>query len=664
MCGLAGFLSSLTASAIGDPADIAARMGAALRHRGPDEEGVWSDPAAGIALAHRRLAILDLTVAGRQPMLSASGRYVVAFNGEIYNHNALRAELEKDGVAPTWRGHSDTESLLAAIEAWGVEGALKRSVGMFALALWDRTERALYLARDRLGEKPLYYGRSGRSFLFGSQLAALAAFPGWQPQIDRDSLTLYLRHNYIPAPRTIYQGISKLRPGTFAILKNALSDPQHVAYWSPERTTSQPEGDLPATLREAADRLEQLMRDAIGGQMIADVPLGAFLSGGIDSSTVVALMQAQAAVPVKTFSIGFRESGYDEAPYARAVAKHLGTDHTELYVTPSEARDVIPLLPAIYDEPFADSSQIPTYLVSRLARRDVTVALSGDGADELFGGYTRYHLGRRVWERLSTAPRPVRTAFSKVILGVRPETWGAVFAPATPLLPKRFRHANLGHKLHRLAEVVGAPDFQALYRMLVSHWTAPESVVLHGHEPPSAFSGGASSPTAVRDALHWMMDCDLVTYLPDDILVKVDRAAMAVSLETRAPFLDHRVVEFASRLPLAFKVHGGTSKRILREVLYRYVPRHLLDRPKMGFGVPIDSWLRGPLRAWAEDLLDESRLKREGYFDPRPIREKWSEHLSGARNWQYLLWDVLIFQGWLESNSRGTVTPDCAMAQA
>jgi asparagine synthase (glutamine-hydrolysing) len=647
MCGFAGFLVTPSDFDPGGGPGTAARMCAALRHRGPDEEGLWSDSTAGIALAHRRLSILDLTAAGRQPMVSASGRFVVAYNGEIYNHGALRADLEKTGRAPAWRGHSDTESLLAAIEAWGLAGALERSAGMFALALWDRSERALYLARDRLGEKPLYYGRCGGAFLFGSQLVALAAFPGWQPRIDRDSLALYLRHNYIPAPRTIYAGFSKLRPGTFAVLRGAQSEPQEVVYWSAQRLAGKSPGDLPATLPDAADELERLLRASVAGQMVADVPLGAFLSGGIDSSTVTALMQAQAAAPVKTFSIGFHEGGYDEAPYARAVARHLGTDHTELYVTPAEARDVIPRLPGIYDEPFADSSQIPTYLVSQLARRDVTVALSGDGADELFGGYNRYHLGRRIWQKACIAPRPVRAAISNALLAVRPQSWATVAAPVMALLPERLRHANMGHKLHRLAEVLGAPDFRSLYRMLVSHWTEPALLVLGGNEPPVEFGQDAESPGAARDSVQWMMDCDLVSYLPDDILVKVDRAAMAVSLETRAPFLDHRVVEFASRLPLKFKVQGNASKRILREVLYRYVPRELLERPKMGFGVPIDGWLRGPLRGWAEDLLSESRLRREGYFDPAPIRRKWSEHLSGARNWQYLLWDVLMFQAWL-----------------
>ena len=658
MCGLAGFITVPNDFGQSGGAGTAARMCAALRHRGPDEEGLWSDPAAGIALAHRRLSILDLTDAGRQPMASASGRYVIAYNGEIYNHGELRAELEKAGRAPAWRGHSDTESLLAAVDAWGLGGALERSAGMFAFALWDRSERALYLARDRLGEKPLYYGRSGGTFVFGSQLAAMAAFPGWKPGIDRDSLTLYLRHDYIPAPRTIYTGISKLRPGTYCVLRGPLSEPQEVTYWSAQELATGSAGDLPRTLTDAADELERLLRVSISGQMVADVPLGAFLSGGIDSSTVTALMQAQATAPVKTFSIGFHESGYDEAPYARAVARHLGTEHTELYVTPAEARDVIPRLPTIYDEPFADSSQIPTCLVSQLARRDVTVALSGDGADELFGGYNRYHLGRRIWQMTSMAPRAVRAAISNAIFGVRPETWATAVAPAMALLPKRLRQVNVGHKLHRLAEAMGAPDFRALYRMLVSHWTEPASVVLGGAEPLGAFGTETDSPVVARGPVQWMMDRDIVSYLPDDILVKVDRAAMAVSLETRAPFLDHRVVEFASRLPLHLKVQGNASKRVLREVLYRYVPRSLLERPKMGFGVPIDSWLRGPLRAWAEDLLDESRLRREGYFDPAPIRRKWSEHLSGARNWQYLLWDVLMFQAWLENASTGGRLPE------
>ena len=654
MCGLAGFLTQPGAFGRDEAVSVAARMSAALRHRGPDEDGSWIDFEIGVALAHRRLSILDLTDAGRQPMVSASGRYVIAYNGEIYNHLTLREELATSGRAPSWRGHSDTESLLAAVEAWGLQDALERSVGMFALALWDRKERTLSFARDRLGEKPLYYGRCGKALLFGSGLSALAKFPGWQPKIDRDSLALYLRHNNIPGPRTIYEGIYKLKPGTLAVTKNPLSEPLEITYWAPPQPVDHLAGRVQTTLPGAAEELERLLHASIAGQMIADVPLGAFLSGGIDSSAVVALMQMQASGRVKTFSIGFHESGFDEAPHARAVAKHLGTDHTELYVTPAEARDVIPLLPQIYDEPFADSSQIPTYLVSRLARREVTVALSGDGADELFGGYNRYHLGRRAWQELCIAPRAVRAAISRAILGVRPERWNALTRPLATLLPNRMRQGNLGHKLHRLAEVMGASDFKALYRMLVSHWTHPASVVLGATELPGTVGGRPWPPVAETNPVQWMMDCDLVSYLPDDILVKVDRAAMAVSLETRAPYLDHRLVEFAARLSPELKVRGGTGKRVLREVLYRHVPRELVERPKMGFGVPIDSWLRGPLRAWAEDLLDESRLRRDGYFDPMPIRQKWNEHLSGARNWQYLLWDVLVFQAWLEDTTKRT----------
>jgi asparagine synthase (glutamine-hydrolysing) len=629
-------------------------MGAMLFHRGPDEHGLWLDANAGIALAHRRLSILDLSAAGRQPMSSSSGRYVIAYNGEIYNHGELRSELEQSGLAPVWRGHSDTESLLAAVDAWGLEGTLRRSVGMFAFALWDRSDRVLYLARDRLGEKPLYYGHCNGTFLFASQPAALAAFPGWRADIDRASLTLFLRHNYIPAPRTIYAGMFKLRPATFAVVRNASAVPLERAYWNPPRQSARSARDVPDTLPAAADELERTLRASIAGQMIADVPLGAFLSGGIDSSTVVALMQSQSAVPVKTFTIGFRESGYDEAPHALAVAHHLRTDHTELYVTPSEAREVIPGLPAIYDEPFADSSQIPTYLVSRLARQKVTVALSGDGADELFGGYNRYHLGHRIWRDMAMVPRPVRKALSSAILAVRPHTWTAVLGATALLLPTQLRQPNAGHKLHRLAEALGVEGLRALYQMLVSHWTTPASIVLGSAEPGAEFDQDGNTRADPRAPVQWMMDRDLVTYLPDDILVKVDRAAMAVSLETRVPYLDHRVVDFASKLPLTFKVQGNSNKRVLREILYRYIPRRLFERPKMGFGVPIDSWLRGPLRAWAEDLLDESRLRREGYLDPAPIREKWYEHVSGTRNWQYLIWDVLMFEAWLDHTQRMT----------
>jgi asparagine synthase (glutamine-hydrolysing) len=633
-------------------------MANSIAHRGPDDAGVWVDEATRVGLAHRRLSILDPSPAGHQPMASACGRYVIVFNGEIYNHLELRetlgaclssmASLQRGGGVGAWRGHSDTETLLAAIVAWGMETTLKQCVGMFAFALWDRHERSLTLARDRLGEKPLYYGWVNGTFLFASELKALRAWPGFSAEIDRAALALYMRHNYVPAPWSIYRSIWKLLPGTL-LRVTADGESTPTAYWSAREAASaglaQPfAGDD----REAADELERLLRQSIAGQRLADVPLGAFLSGGIDSSVVVALMQSMSAQQVKTFTIGFHENEYNEAEHAKAVAAHLNTDHTELYVTSRQAMDVIPLLPALYDEPFSDSSQIPTYLVSALARRHVTVSLSGDGGDELFGGYNRYFWAMHLWRRLSLAPAPFRRSLGRLLIGVSPGAWNRVFRLLGPLLPSRLHHANPGDKLHKLAALFAARQPEAIYQRLVSHWEDPARVVLGAREPA----------TVVSDPAHWldspdfaqrMMYLDQISYLPDDILVKVDRAAMGVSLETRVPMLDHRLVEFAWRLPLSMKIRDGQGKWLLRQVLYRHVPRELIERPKMGFGVPIDQWLRGPLREWAESLLDEGRLRREGYFEPAPIRKKWGEHLSRDRNWSYCLWDVLMFQAWLEA---------------
>ncbi len=646
MCGIAGFLGG---GGRADCAAVARSMAEAMHHRGPDDSGVWVDEGARIALAHRRLAILDLSPAGHQPMASTDGRHVIVFNGEIYNHQALRALL----AGENWRGHSDTETLLAAITAWGVETTLRLCVGMFAFALWDRQERSLTLARDRLGEKPLYYGTMAGHFLFASELKALRTWPGFSGEIDRDALALFMRRNYVPAPWSIYRGIRKLPPGMF--LRVAAQGPSTVVaepipYWSAreaaESGLAQPfAGDV----GEAADELERLLRQAIAGQMLADVPLGAFLSGGIDSSVVVALMQAQSSRPVRSFSIGFHEGEYNEAHHAKAVAAHLGCDHTELYATPRQAMNVIPRLPALYDEPFADSSQIPTFLVSQLARQHVTVSLSGDGGDELFGGYNRYFWAMQLWRRFSRMPRPLRRAAQAGLTALSPAAWNRLFHMAGPLLPAALRHANPGDKLHKLAALFAARQPEAIYQRLVSHWDDPAAVVWHSHEPATALFDPArwlDSP----DFPQRMMYLDQVSYLPDDILVKVDRAAMAVSLETRVPLLDHRLVEFAWRLPLAMKIRDGQGKWLLRQVLYRHVPRHLIDRPKMGFGVPIDVWLRGPMKDWAEALLDEARLRRESYFDPTPIRHLWAEHQSGRRNWAYHLWDVLMFQAWREAN--------------
>jgi asparagine synthase (glutamine-hydrolysing) len=635
-------------------------MVASLHHRGPDDEGVWLDSSAGVAFGHKRLSILDLSSAGHQPMVSGGGRYVVTFNGEIYNHLALRKQLDPPEQASvgtenrrSWRGHSDTETLLAGFESWGIEETIKRAVGMFALAVWDRESRTLTLARDRLGEKPLYYGWQGNVFLFGSELKALRAHPEFHAEINRDALALLLRHNYIPAPYSIYRDVYKLPPGTCLRISPGRRDAQPLPYWSARECAELGRRERYAGSEgQAATELEELIKQSLAGQMVADVPLGAFLSGGLDSSTVVALMQQLSTRPVRTFTIGFHEDAYNEAVHARAVARHLGTDHTELYVTPEETLAAIPKLPELYDEPFADSSQIPTFLVSQLARQHVTVSLSGDGGDELFGGYNRYFWATNIWRKLGRLPRPLRAAVAGLLTTLPPAAWDTVFRRLGHFVPPGLRYSEPGLKLHKLAETLAARTPEAIYWELMSHWKRPADLVPGAKEPPTVLT----DPRAwaeVGDFEHRMMYFDTVSYLPDDILVKVDRAAMGVSLETRVPFLDHRLVEFAWRLPLGFKIRRGVTKWLLRQVLNRHVPRELIERPKMGFGVPIDSWLRGPLKKWAEDLLDPARLVREGFFNPAPIQQKWKEHLSGQRNWQYHLWDVLMFQAWLEhQNSR------------
>lgn len=617
------------------------RMGEAIAHRGPDDSGVWLDVGAGIGLSYRRLSILELSPAGHQPMVSASGRYVIAFNGEIYNHLDLRLQLGDRA----WRGHSDTETLLAGFEIWGIEQTLQRAVAMFAIALWDRDTRTLTLARDRLGEKPLYYGWQGGVFLFGSELKALKQHPAFVGEVDREALALYLRYCCVPAPRSIYRGVCKLAPGT--LLRVCASDrqlPEPKQFWSLKDVIEHGQRELfQGSDAEAVAVLEAKLLDAVRLQQIADVPLGAFLSGGIDSSTVVALMQAQSRRPVRTFTIGFQEAGYNEAEHAKAVARHLGTNHTELYVTPAQAQAVIPRLATLYDEPFADSSQIPTSLVSQMAREHVTVSLSGDAGDELFGGYNRYAWATKILQY----PRPLRKLLAHGFTALSPSAWNWLYRALAPVLPKSMRFALPGDKAHKLASILGAESQAAIYRGLVSTWPAPAEVVL-GSEEPATLLDDRASWGDVAALEHRMMALDAMTYLPDDILVKVDRAAMGVSLETRVPFLDHRVVEFAWQLPLSMKIRDGQGKWLLRQVLYKYVPKELIERPKMGFGVPIDAWLRGPLREWAEALLDEARLRREGYFRPEPIRKKWREHLSGRRYWQYYLWDVLMFQAWRE----------------
>lgn len=633
--------------------DICRGMTDSLIHRGPDGSGCWHE--GPVALGHRRLAIVDLTAAGAQPMLSACGRYAIAFNGEIYNCPALRDELENTAyfrsAVVAWRGHSDTEVLLAAIAAWGVESALQRSVGMFAIALWDRQARELYLARDRLGEKPLYYGFVQGEFVFASELKALRCHPAWRGEIDRDALAVYLRHNYLPAPHTIHPGIQKLPPGTLLKLSAADGVTTTTAYWSLRETV---ERGLANPWRDgvsaAEEELERLLGEAVAGQMLADVPLGAFLSGGIDSSTVVALMQTRSSRPVRTFSIGFAESGFDEAPYARAVAAHLGTEHCELYVTAKDALAVVDELPAVYDEPFADSSQIPTLLLSRLVRRHVTVALSGDGGDELLGGYERYPYALDIYRRQTRLPRSMRRALAAGICSVSPAGWDRFARAMRPLLPRRYAGIReVGAKAHKLAGMLGRDDPVTIYRDLISHWQEPGNVVLQASEKPTVFAGGAEFARS-HGFFNAMLYLDYASYLPDDILVKVDRAAMAASLETRVPFLDHRLIEFAWRLPASMKLSGRSGKWLLRRVLGRHVPLDLFERPKMGFGIPLGQWLRGPLRDWAESLLDAGRLRQEGYFDATAVRSIWDAHVAGRADHQYLLWDVLMFQSWLERN--------------
>lgn len=648
MCGIAGYVGGAWLTSADSVEQQLAVMADALTPRGPDSAGYWSDPEQTIALAHRRLAIIEPSETGHQPMMSASGRYVISFNGEVYNHLDLRKRLSNGGSNKiTWRGRSDTETLIAGIETWGLSETLKKSVGMYAFALWDREEQILYLVRDRIGEKPLYYGYQRGVFLFGSELKALKMHPAFEGEVDRDAITLQLRHSYIPTPYSIYKGIKKLPPGTFIKLlvsNGRLSgiEPEPVSYWSlGDAINDGINNPFDGSETDAVDALDGLLSASVRQQMVADVPLGAFLSSGVDSSTIVALMQSQSSLPAKTFTIGFKEDGYNEAVHAKAVAAHLGTDHTELYVSPEQALDVIPRLPMLYDEPFSDSSQIPTFLVSQMTRQHVTVSLSGDGGDELFGGYNRYQMTSGLWSKIGRLPLPLRHLAAKGLRTLAPEQWNQI----SKWIPGAARYADFGGKIHKGAGVLASQTSDELYLNLITHWPDPSSLVINGIEPPTQIT---QPQFLLNGIVEQMMALDSVSYLTDDILCKIDRAAMGVSLETRVPFLDHHIVEFAWRLPLSMKIRDGQGKWILRQVLNKYVPKELIKRPKMGFGVPIDSWLRGPLRDWAEDLLDGSRLRKEGYFCPEPIRQKWTEHLSGKRNWQYHLWDVLMFQAWLE----------------
>jgi asparagine synthase (glutamine-hydrolysing) len=642
MCGIAGVVDWRAATPADALRSVCAAMTETLRHRGPDAGDIWVEAEGGVALGQRRLAIIDLTPGGAQPMHSADRRYVITFNGEMYNYRDVRRELASGGRH--MRGDSDTEVLLEACALWGVKAAIERAIGMFAFALWDRERQTLTLARDRLGIKPLYYSATPERVLFASQLKAFRAFPSWEPTIDEDAIVGYLRHAYIAQPRTIYREAQKLAPGHLLTLRRDAA-PAHTCFWDIRGIAAAGErrNDPAPDANEAIERLDALLRDAVKLRMIADVPLGAFLSGGIDSSTVVALMQAQSTRPVKTFSIGFHERGYDEAQSAKRVAAHLGSDHTEFYVEPRHALDVIPQLPQWFDEPFADPSQIPTYLVSELTRRHVTVALSGDGGDEVFAGYNRYFWTKRIAHAMRLLPHPARSVSAACLRSLSANRWNSLLG----FVPPGWLPALPGDKLHKIAGLFEDAQPEAIYRRLVSQWDRPAEIAAAGVEP----HGPLWDPTITRDfprIVPRMQFLDMVSYLPDDILTKVDRATMAVGLEGRVPLIDHRVVAFSWTLPLDFKVRGNQGKWLLRRVLDRYVPRHLVDRPKMGFGVPIDAWLRGPLRDWAESLLATTRLASSGFVRAAPVRQAWQEHLKGTRNWQYPLWTVLMLEAWQE----------------
>lgn len=650
MCGINGFYSNNSSTFD----NVINEMNSAISHRGPDSAGTWMNRSSGIVLGHQRLSIVDLSMNGNQPMKSSSGRFVITYNGEIYNHLEIRKELEQNFSNLKWRGYSDTETLIEAIDFWGIENALKKIDGMFAFALWDQKECCLTLARDRIGEKPLYFGWQGNGdnkvFLFSSELKALKVHPEFNGQINMDSVALQLRYSYIPAPYSIYKNIFKLSPGHFLQLKN--NDlkknllPISKTYWSLIKKAIY--GNSNQLLNSDSDiqnNLEKRLKNSVKKQMMSDVPFGAFLSGGIDSSLIVALMQSQSIHPIKTFTIGFNEDDYSEAKYAKKIAKHLGTDHTELYVSAKSAMEVIPKLATIYDEPFSDSSQIPTYLVSELARQNIKVALSGDGGDELFCGYNRYVMSKRFWSKLNLMPTFIRKILALGIQSISPQKWDIM----SKILLGLNQYSNFGDKMHKGAKVLEAKTLNDMYFMLCSHWQNPSDVVINTKEPKTIFNK-FKKELGILNSQEQMMAIDFITYLPDDILVKVDRAAMSLSLETRIPFLDHQLIEYVWKIPHSLKLKDGSGKWILKKILNQYVPKKFMNRPKMGFGVPLDTWLRGPLREWVENLISENRLKQEGYFNHSLIRQKWTEHLSGKKNWHSDLWDVLMFQAWIDEN--------------
>ena len=638
MCGIAGFLELERRSGTNQLEALAGAMAEKLAHRGPDASAVWADAEAGVALGHTRLSIIDLSPAGAQPMVSSCGRCVIVYNGEIFNAAELRLELEAKGRR--FRGHSDTEVIVEACAEWGVEETAKRIIGMFAFAVYDKRERHLGLVRDRLGIKPLYWGRVGSRLAFASELKALAVLPDWTKELDRDALASYFRFAYVPSPHSIYRGIAKLRPGHIATIDSS-GEVRIAPFWTlAEAAERGKQNQIDVGDKQACDMLEALLGDAVGRRLVSDVPLGAFLSGGIDSTAVAAMMRMKSNAPVRTYSIGFREQGFDEAPHASAVAAHLGTEHTELYVSARDAQDAIPLMPEIYDEPFADSSQVPTYLLSKLTRQHVTVALSGDGGDELFAGYTRHRFARRIQ---SMPPRVAQVLASGLDLA-GPAVWDTLFR----LVPARKRPSYGGDKIQKTAAMLREGPAGG-YRSLVSAWHDPEAIVPGAREPQGVIFD-PELEAALPDGLDRMQYLDTLTYLPDDILTKVDRASMAVALEVRVPILDHRMVEFSWRLPSRFKMRGGKGKWLLRQLAYRHVPKALLDRPKSGFAVPIGAWLRGPLRDWAEALLEPNKLAEGGLLEAGPIQARWQEHQSGRRNWHASLWTVLMFQAWREAN--------------
>jgi asparagine synthase (glutamine-hydrolysing) len=646
MCGIAGYLSQKSIGRL-DAENILSDMAGALEHRGPDNRGIWSSFDGRVGMAHQRLSIIDTTSAGNQPMSSSSGRYIVVFNGEIYNHKIIRDEINLSRPLHKWKSSSDTETFVEAFETFGISEALKLTSGMFSIAIWDTRDELFYLARDRFGEKPLYYGFQDDVLIFSSELKSLKLHPKFINKIDRKALADYVKFAYVPAPRSIYMGISKLEAGTYFCVSKSGVDPKICSYWSAVDSadiSKRAQFNCDDVTIEAG--LNKVLMNAVKEQMISDVPVGSFLSGGVDSSLITALMQVHSRKPIKTFTIGFNDRAYNEAHHAKVVAEHLGTDHTELYVSPNEAQQVIYDLPSIFCEPFADSSQIPTFLVSSLAKEQVTVALSGDGGDELFCGYNRYIFSGKSWNFITKVPLSIRKIIYKLLISISPNLWNTFLDNIQKIIPKMSRYNNFGNKIHKGSELLLLNSIQEVYGYTVSAWHRSGIV----KQEVSEFSSINVFRNNWFNDVEAMMLTDTVTYLSDDILVKVDRTAMANSLETRAPFLNQEVYEFAWKIPYELKMRNGVGKSVLKNVLYNYVPQTIIDRPKMGFGIPLEDWLRGPLRDWAEELINEKRLNDEGFFHVRPIRDAWKKHLSGASNYQAQLWPILMFQAWLAEN--------------